>query len=202
MKATELLSDELTAAPRQSGYELNIVGVYQDPLTQSWGLPMCRLATDLVGEDLVHNTWYDVHSLSDLGILLPAVRAALVADVIVVSVYAADELPLDLYVWINAWLPRRNSREGAFTALIGAEKPQDSQSVRTLKYSLKRAGHHCSVRPPTTKLTNPWPRNTTEWENQKTYSAFRGLLRVTHFWVECSTLYLIIICNRCWIWFS
>jgi len=134
MKALELLSDEMTVAPRESGYELNIVGVYQDPLTQSWGVPMCRLAMHLAGEDLVRNTWYDVHSLSDLGILLAAVRAALAADVIVVSVYAADELPLDLYVWINAWLPRRNSREGAFTALIGADQPQDSQSVRTHDY--------------------------------------------------------------------
>jgi hypothetical protein len=134
MKATELLSDEMTVALRESGYELNIVGVYQDPLTQSWGLPMCRLAAQLAGEDLIRNTWYDVHSLSDLGILLAAVRAALVADVIVVSVYAADQLPLDLYVWIDAWLPRRNAREGAFTALIGAEKPQDSQSVHTRDY--------------------------------------------------------------------
>ena len=134
MKALELLSDEPTGAPRDSGPELNIVGVYQDPLTQSWGVPMCRLAMQLAGESLVRNTWYDVHSLSDLRILLAAVRAALVADVIVVSVYAADELPLDLYVWINAWLPRRNAREGAFTALIGADQPQDSQSVRTHDY--------------------------------------------------------------------
>ena len=53
----------------------------------------------------------------------------------VVSVYAADELPLDLYVWINAWLPRRrNAREGAFTELIGADNPQDSQSVRSHDY--------------------------------------------------------------------
>jgi hypothetical protein len=95
---------------------------------------MCRLAKQLVGEDLVRNTSYDVHSLSDLAMLLAAVRAALVADVIVVSVYAADDLPLDLYVWINAWLPRRNAREGAFTALIGADKPQDPQSVRTHDY--------------------------------------------------------------------
>ena len=134
MNAGQSLSDEITAAPCASGYELNIVGVYQDPLTQSWGMPMCRLAMQLVGEDLVRNTWYDVHSLSDLGMLLAAVRAALVADVIVVSVYAADELPLDLYVWINAWLPRRNSREGAFTALIGTAEAQDSQSVRTHVY--------------------------------------------------------------------
>jgi hypothetical protein len=92
------------------------------------------LATQLLGEDLVHNNWYDVHSLRDLEILLAAVRAALVADVIVVSLYAADELPLDLYVWINVWLPRRNLREGAFTALIGADRPQDSHSVRTHGY--------------------------------------------------------------------
>jgi hypothetical protein len=47
MKGIELLSDEMTVAPRESGYELNIVGVYQDPLTQSWGVPMCRLAMQL-----------------------------------------------------------------------------------------------------------------------------------------------------------
>jgi hypothetical protein len=134
MKAIDPLSGEMTVAPQEPGYRLNIVGVYQDPVTQSWGMPMCRLATQLAGEDFVRNTWYDVHSLSDLGILLAAVRAALIADVIVVSVYAADELPLDLYVWINAWLPRRNSREGAFTALIGADTPQDPQSVRTRDY--------------------------------------------------------------------
>jgi len=65
---------------------------------------------------------------------MDAVRAALVADLIVVSVHAADELPLGLYVWIDAWLPRRTSREGALTALIGADEPQDPQSSRTREY--------------------------------------------------------------------
>ena len=65
---------------------------------------------------------------------MDAVRAALVADLIVVLVHAADELPLGLYVWIDAWLPRRTSREGALTALIGADEPQDPQSSRTHEY--------------------------------------------------------------------
>jgi len=134
MKAIELLPDEVTVGPTESEYALNIVGVYQDPLTQSWGMPMCRLATQLAGEDHIRNKWFDVHSLNDLGILLEAVRAALVADVIVISVYAADELPLGLYVWIDAWLPRRTSREGALTALIGADEPQDPLSFRTREY--------------------------------------------------------------------
>jgi hypothetical protein len=51
-----------------------------------------------------------------------------------ISVYAADELPLQLYVWIDAWLPRRLSRAGALTAVIGVAEPLDSQSVRTHEY--------------------------------------------------------------------
>jgi hypothetical protein len=134
MNATDLLSEEVTVAPTESEHALNIVGVYQDPLTQSWGVPMCRLATQLAGEEHVRNAWYDVHSLDDVRILMDAVRAALVADLIVVSVYAAEELPLGLYVWIDAWLPRRTSREGALTALIGADEPQDLPSFRTCDY--------------------------------------------------------------------
>jgi len=134
MNAPELFSDEVTAVPTESEYALNIVGVYQDTVTQSWGVPMCRLATQLAGEDHIRNTWFDVDSLNDIETLLEAVRAALVADVIVISVYAAEELPLGLYVWIDAWLPRRTSREGALTALIGADEPQDLRSFCTRDY--------------------------------------------------------------------
>jgi hypothetical protein len=134
MNVTELLSDEVIVDPAKSEYALNIVGVYQDPLTQSWGMPMCRLATQLAGEENIRDTWYDVHSLDDVQVLMEAVCAALVADVIVVSVHASEELPLGLYVWIDAWLPRRTSREGALTALIGADELQGTQSFRTREY--------------------------------------------------------------------
>ena len=134
MNAIEPFSDPAAVAPDASDYALNILGIYQDPLTQSWGMPMCRLAMQLAGEDRIRNQWFDVHSLNDNGVLLEAVRAALVADVIVVSVYAADELPLGLYVWIDAWLPRRSSREGALTALIGVDESQAPPSIRTREY--------------------------------------------------------------------
>jgi len=94
----------------------------------------CRQATQLAGGERVQNTWYNTNSLSDPGILLDAVRAAVAADVIMISVYAADELPLDLYVWIEAWLPRRLSRRGALAALVGVAQPLDSPSVRTLEW--------------------------------------------------------------------
>ena len=139
MKAGELLErtafwDGVAIAPDVSGYTLNIAGVYQDVVTRDWAMQSCRQATQLVGGERVQNTWYHTNSLSDPGILQDAVRAAVVADVIVISVYAADELPLDLYVWIEAWLPRRLSRRGALAALVGVAQPLDSPSVRTLEY--------------------------------------------------------------------
>jgi hypothetical protein len=125
---------EVAMAPDEAAYSLSIAGVYQDSVTRYWAMQSCRRATQLAGEESVQDTWYNANSLSDPGIFLDAVRAALVADVIVVSVYAADELPLDLYVWVQAWLPRRRSRAGALTALIGVAEPPDSRFVRTVEY--------------------------------------------------------------------
>jgi hypothetical protein len=142
MKAIEIqegtvLSDEVNKgdiAPDNSGYTLNIAGVYQDMLTRYWAMQTCHWATQFAREGRVQNKWFNVNSLNDPGIFVDAVRAALVADVIMVSVYAADELPSDLYVWFEAWLPRRPTRMGALSALIGVAEPLDSQSVRTREY--------------------------------------------------------------------
>jgi hypothetical protein len=129
-----VLSDQVAVATDETGYALKIAGVYQDSVTRDWAMQNCRRAMQLAGEERVQNTWYDVHSLGDPAIFLEAVRAALEADVIMVSVHAADELPLDLYVWVQAWLPRRLWRAGALTALIGVAEPPDAQFVRTLQY--------------------------------------------------------------------
>jgi len=139
MKAGELLErtafwDGVAIAPVVSEYTLNIAGVYQDSVTRDWAMQTCHRATRMAGEDRVQNTWYNTNSLSNPGILLNAVRVAVAADVIVISVYAADELPLDLYVWIEAWLPRRLSRRGALAALFCVSEPLYSPSVRTLEY--------------------------------------------------------------------
>lgn len=126
--------DAGAAAFDESGYSLNIVGVYQDALTRDWALQACRLPVQLFGEEHVETAWYHLDVLDDSAILGEAISAALLADVIVVSVYAADELPLELYAWIDIWLPRRLSRPGALAALVGAAHPLDVQSVRTREY--------------------------------------------------------------------
>ena len=129
-----VLSDEVSSAPDESKYALHIAGVYQDSVTRDWAMQTCRRATKLAGKERIQDTWYNANSLSDHGTLLNAIRDALVADVIVISVYAADQLPLDLYVWIAAWLPRRPTRVGALRALIGVAEPLEPQSVLTLQY--------------------------------------------------------------------
>jgi nucleotide-binding universal stress UspA family protein len=127
-------SDKVAISPDEMGCALNIAGVYQDTVTREWAMQTCLRSAQLAGEERIQNTWYDVNSLSDPANLLDAVRAALVADVIVVSVYAANQLPVELYVWVDAWLPRRLSRVGALAVLVGVAEPLESQSVRTLEY--------------------------------------------------------------------
>lgn len=115
-------------------YLLNIAGVYEDDVTRNWALDSCRRAAQLAGEERIQDTWYSADSLKDPGTLTEAVRAALVADVIVISIYAVEELPLDLQVWIDNWLARRLSRAGALAAVIGVAEPLGSGFVRTRGY--------------------------------------------------------------------
>lgn len=116
-------------APTDPENELNIAGVYQDSVTQDWAMQTCRMAMQVVGEDRIRKTLYNAHSLSDSEILLDAARAAAEADVILVVVNGADELPLEVYVWIDIWLPRRRLRAGALTALMGVSETLDAQAV-------------------------------------------------------------------------
>jgi hypothetical protein len=127
-------SNDAPIVPDESGYTLNIVGVYQDGVTQDWVTQTCHSATQQARAGRVQSSWFNIHSLGDPKILEEAVRTALIADVIAVSIYAADELPLDLYVWFDLWLPRRPAHGGALTALVGVAEPSDSHSARTFEY--------------------------------------------------------------------
>jgi hypothetical protein len=123
--------DPRPAAPDEAAYSLNVTGVYQDDVTRSWAVDTCRRASHLAGEEHIRDSWFIATSLSDPETLREAVQSALAADVIVISIYAVDELSLDLRVWIDTWLPRRLSRAGALAAVIGAAEPLGSRFART-----------------------------------------------------------------------
>lgn len=139
MQASELLerlaiSDLLANVQDQSTYTLSIAGVYQDTSTRDWAMQSCGRATRTAEVEHIQTSWFCAHSLCDAGMFLEAVRAALVADVIVVSVYCAEKLPHGIYRWIEAWLPQRLSRKGALAALFGMPEPPQLPSARSFEY--------------------------------------------------------------------
>ncbi len=110
--------DELEFVSSETGYGLNVAVVYQDTPTWKWATQVCDHVTRLAGKDAVHSTWWEISRLSDPEVFKDAVLMTMVANVILVSINDAEELPIDLCLWIDAWLPRRYLPMGALIALI------------------------------------------------------------------------------------
>lgn len=117
-----------------TNFAFRIAGIYEDILTQNWAMQMCQPLRQKFGKESIQHTWHDVHSLGDHQFLMQAVRAALAADVIVIAVQAAEELPPELCAWIDVWLPRRHARVGALATFVGVAGQPDTQAVRTQNY--------------------------------------------------------------------
>jgi hypothetical protein len=113
---------------------LRVVTVYQDPLTRHWATELWERVGQLIsGEDVRRQAWR-MSDLTDPGVFAEAVRAAAEADVLVVSVRDTGELPINLLLWTDAWLPGRAGPAGALVALIGVPSQPDAQSGRAYQY--------------------------------------------------------------------
>ena len=135
------LLDGGAIALAQSQCLLNIVGVHQDNVTGEWATQVAHNATQLVRDCSVRSTWWKIGGLSDPGVLRDAAQAATTADVLIVSIRAAAELPLALYRWVKAWLPRRLPLAGTLVALIGAPEPSgDSYRIGRYLQAVARRG--------------------------------------------------------------
>ena len=88
----------------------------------------------LIGNGGISRKAWSVGRLGEPVAFDTAVEAAAEADVLVISVRAAGDLPLILRVWIDAWMPRRAGRDGALVALIGLPSRPDAQSRRAHQY--------------------------------------------------------------------
>ncbi len=124
------LSDWAATALAESASTLNIAGVHQDAVTREWATQVADYAIQLLGKRSVRSNWWKIRELCDPGVLRDAVQAATMADVLIVSVRAADELSPDLYEWIEAWLPLRLQLAGTLVALIGAPEQPGVFAVR------------------------------------------------------------------------
>jgi len=120
-------SDEEGFVPPETEYGLNVALVYQDAPTREWAAQVCDQVTRLGGKDAVRCTWWEISRLSDPEVLKDAVLTTASADVILISIYDAKELPADLCVWIDAWLSRRSLPTGALIALISVPGQTSAQ---------------------------------------------------------------------------
>jgi hypothetical protein len=128
------LVDESEFVPSETEFGLNVAVIYQNTAARKWATQVCDHVKRVAGNDAVHSTWWEISSLSDPDVFRDAILMTIVADVILVSINDAEELPIDLCVWIDAWLPRRYLPMGALIALISVPGQADDQTNHARDY--------------------------------------------------------------------
>ncbi len=127
-------SNRAGVASSETEPALRVVTLYQDSLTRQWTAELWGRVEKLVGLGGGRHRSWKIGDLMKPDIFAESVQAAREADVLVVSVRDAGELPMSLYMWVDAWLPNRTGREGALVALIGVPSQPDAQSGRAHAY--------------------------------------------------------------------
>src|SRR5437899_3117434 len=90
----------------------SVVVLYEDRATRDRALSVCHHMEAQVGDeiDFRFSWWrFDFLGASDLG--EEAAKAALAADMLVVSAHPGRGLPMAFTQWVETWLPRRSYRE-------------------------------------------------------------------------------------------
>lgn len=113
---------------------LEVTVVYEDSASRRWACQFCDRVVELVGRDAVRSAWWKLGDLGEPAVLAGAVSTALRADVIIVTVRAAEGLPLPFYVWVDSWLPHHAPGTAALVALIAMPDNPGSQLDRASQY--------------------------------------------------------------------
>ena len=179
--------DVVDFAPSETdpGYALNVAMVYQDALTRKWATEVCDQVTRLAGKNAVHCSQWEISRLNDLCVLKDAILMTMVADVILVSIYDAEELPKDFRVWMDAWLARRYQPAGALIALISVpgELSVQTKLARDYLRAVARKGRLDFLlrerRLPVTSRGYFFMEKATEW-NDSTTSVLQEALSDEH----------------------
>jgi hypothetical protein len=100
--------------------DLEFVALYEDEFTAKWPRELEKLIAGVVGKEALSRAFWKLSDLNKPGVLADVVRATARADVIVVSVYDHEDLPLECHAWVEAWLPHRLQVRGALIGFIAA----------------------------------------------------------------------------------
>ena len=118
-------ADRAPTACAEDEPALNVTVVYEDLTIREWATEMWSRVTQMAGPGNISVTSWSIGDLARPAMLMEAISSAARADVIVIAVSAAERLPMDLCVWIAAWVPRRDRRVGALVALISLPQEYD-----------------------------------------------------------------------------
>ena len=128
-----LLDKHIVLSPKGDS-PICFVCVYEDTETREWAGKVYDRVSKLAGRQTVRPTWWRLSNLNSPGVLAAAVSTAMRADVIVVSVRAAEGLPLPFYAWTNTWSQHRFQTAGLLVALLGAPEQPSQKSGRVGDY--------------------------------------------------------------------
>jgi len=125
---------ELAAAALGRKFGTSIMVLYPDPQCLAWAREVCDRVPGLIGPEAARSTWWKIGDLNSPAVLAGAVSTAMRADVIVVSLYAAEVPPLPFCIWVDAWLPHRPRVAGVLLALVARAGRPVSNSDRVREY--------------------------------------------------------------------
>ena len=111
-------SPQNSPATNEPDYALKVTVIYQDHAGYHWAREICSQVQHVIGEDALRIEAWSIDELNCLEPWCQAVEAASNADLIVVAVRAEGQLPLDVGIWLDTWLPQRRARPGALIALL------------------------------------------------------------------------------------
>jgi hypothetical protein len=113
----------MSISDSQTAPGLNIAVVCDNATSPSRASRLLDEVTQAFGEEALNVSQWTLEDLDRFDGLPQAIKAATVADVIMVSLAAAKDLPLLLCVWIAMWLPHRQRRPGALVAIVDEASP-------------------------------------------------------------------------------
>ena len=95
-----------------------IVVLYEDTSSRDAAIALCdSLAQTFDSELDFEITWCRFKYFSDPAVASEAAEAAMRADLILVSVQRAQDLPLEVKAWFEQWLVKREATDGALVLL-------------------------------------------------------------------------------------
>ena len=102
---------------------LSLAVVYGDSLSLEWASQVCHRAVYAANLDTIQFTCWQSQALANPSLRRRAVQSASLADMIVVALKEHGEVPPELRVWTEEWLPQRRQNWGALVALVGHPEP-------------------------------------------------------------------------------